>query len=38
MEIPETPIEYPSPRMRPDVEIAEGEGPIGEVDCVELRW
>lgn len=38
MEKRDTPIGHPFPSTRPDVEIAESGEPIGEVDCVELRW
>jgi hypothetical protein len=38
MENPEGRIVHPFPQTRPDVEIAETEEPIGEVDCLELRW
>lgn len=38
MENPEGRIGHPFPTMRPNVEIAESEEPIGEIGCVELRW
>lgn len=38
MENPEGRIGHPFSPTRPDVEISESEEPIGEVDCVELRW
>lgn len=35
---PEGRTQHPFPLRRPDVEMSESEEPIGEVDCVELRW
>ena len=38
MENPEERIDHSFPLIRPNVEIAESDATIGEIDSVELRW